>query len=714
LAPSVKKRYLAALFLALAALGLAIGGRAILRRRPQATPSAPEAARSRAATPLDIAQSIYDGKLSPGWDDWGWGQHEFPPQGPVKISFGDYGGIILHHAPLEAHFGGVALRYQVPSDWPEFLAVALKGPAGGASEFPLVEIEPRHVARLEDGWREAVVSFAELDPKRAAFDRVVLSARRRVAAEGVSLDKVGLTRESAAVTTASAAASLELAIACRAPTHRINPLIYGGSGNAWDAAQSAQRIGGNPLTRFNWDLGNAWNAGSDWFFENVKVDGSLRGWLDDIHAHGQAAAMVVPLIGWVAKDTASVGFPKSKFARQRAFDAFRPEAGDGHSPDGAAVQPGPPSETSLAAPPELVGSWVAAVRAHDAASGKRSIGMYILDNEPALWNATHRDVHPKPVSYDELLERSINYGTEIRKADADAMIAGPAEWGWAAYFDSAQDKDTGAARPDRRAHGDTPLIPYYLKTLAEHERRTGTRILDVLDVHFYPAAAGLYGGNARTDPEGAALRIRSTRSLWDPTYVDESWINEAIRLIPRLKAWVAENYPGRLVSLGEWSFGADDHISGGLATAEALGRFGQQGLDAAYFWGGPKQGSAAFWAFRAYRNFDGQGGHFLDVSLTTKDADNVSLFASRDEAGSRIVAVLVNRDPSVEARAQIALDGCGAAVSRRAFVYGAHSDALEEKLAGIVSSGSLEAIVPPYSFEVLDIRLSAPDAGAAK
>src|SRR6185369_6769788 len=115
--------------------------------------------------------------------------------------------------------------------------------------------------------------------------------------------------------------------------------------------------------------------------------------------------------------------------------------------------------------------------------------------------------------------------------------------------------------------------------------------------------------------------------LWDPEYMDESWIKDKLRLIPRMKDWVRENYPGRKLSLGEWSFGAEEHISGGLATAEALGRFGQQGLDAAFHWGSLKQGTPAYWAFRAFRDFDGKGARFQDISVATREPAKVSLFA---------------------------------------------------------------------------------------
>src|SRR5258707_9672584 len=97
-------------------------------------------------------------------------------------------------------------------------------------------------------------------------------------------------------------------------------------------------------------------------------------------------AVTVPMIGWVAKDTTSVGFPVSKFGAQRARDPGRPEAGDGFRPDGAPLAPGPPTTTSIAAPPEVIRRWIDTIRQKDAARGARGVDMYILDNEPDLWN----------------------------------------------------------------------------------------------------------------------------------------------------------------------------------------------------------------------------------------------------------------------------------------------------------------------------------------
>jgi hypothetical protein len=596
----------------------------------------------------------------------------------------------------------VAFRFKAPEEWGEFLHVSLRSTGAPDTDFPIVPVEPRHVLRLDAEWREALIDWKELNPKGLSIDRVMIGTGKSVGADWVLLDRVMLTKATGGASAAPASRDDALRVVCDGESHPVSELIYGNSAETWDSGQYGIRSGGNPLSRYNWDL-NAWNTGNDWFFENVPGPAPLSKTLDTRAKQDRKTALVVPMLGWVAKDTTSFGFPRSKFPEQRKFDQYRPDAGEGVRADGKPIEPGEPEQTSIAAPPELIEKWVRGLVEADKARGKSSIEMYILDNEPSLWNATHRDVHPRPLTYDELLDRTVKYAAAIRRADPQGVIAGPAEWGWPAYFYSALDREAGLQlKPDRRAHGDTPLIPWYLKKLADFEKASGQRLLDVLDLHFYPAADGMYGGNARTDEAASALRVRSTRAMWDPTYVDESWINEPVSLIPRMKTWVKENYPGLKLSIGEWNFGAEDHISGGLATAESLGRFGQQGLDAAYFWGDLKTGTPAYWAFRAFRNFDGKGGRFLDVSLPVRESADVSVFASRDAQQSKLVVVLINRAATTKVRAALAFQGCGRKGASRLFSYGPGSKALapapfDETDVGIAAS------LEPQSIYVLEV-----------
>ena len=193
--------------------------------------------------------------------------------------------------------------------------------------------------------------------------------------------------------------------------------------------------------------------------------------------------------------------------------------------------------------------WVSEI-ASAVKSGKRSVAEYILDNEPMLWHETHRSMRPDPLGYDELLHRTIDYGSAIREADPTAVIAGPRDRALTGYFYSAKDIAQGgpSARIDRRLHGDVPLVEWYLRKLRDQEQTSGVRILDVFDLHYYPQADKVYSD--ASDPATSALRLRS-REAWDKTYVDESWIKDTIALLPRMREWVDRNYPGRAISIGE-------------------------------------------------------------------------------------------------------------------------------------------------------------------
>ena len=426
-----------------------------------------------------------------------------------------------------------------------------------------------------------------------------------------------------------------MAVQCAAGGQPVSPGIYG---IAWadtdkEIGATEHRWGGNETTRYNPKLGNAWNTTFTWFFENVEID-SWDKFVGKAADQGGRVAITVPMIGWVAKDTESCAYTKKAYPHQGKFDPDnRPQCGDGKKPndkDNLPTAPKDPSKSSVKITPEDVGAWVTKIKAADAKRGKKVVFEYILDNEPALWDSTHHDVHPEPETYDELLQKTIAFATAIRKADPDALIAGPAEWGWPGYFFSGKDAKAGfQLKPDRRAHGDQPLLAWYLQQLAAYEKKTGIRVLDILDVHIYPQGDGIQMGDdeggdgaGNTDRDTNDRRFRATRSLWDRDYKDESWIKEAVYLIPRMKDLIAQNYPGLAFQIGEYNFGAEQHIAGAVALAEVLGRFALYGVSHAFYWTFPKKPKPAYWAFRAYRNYDGAGralpGHDRPVDLAER------------------------------------------------------------------------------------------------
>jgi hypothetical protein len=676
----------------------------------------------------EVAEIIYGNKLQNGWMDYGWCPREVSDGGPAKIRVSGYGGWILAKPGLTGNYGGVLFRVKEPAGEGEFLEVGLWL---GNTKLPHVKITADDTKDVGDGWTEVFLSMERLNPESAPFDRVVLQAFRPVGNDWVFVNDVALVRSSSTPGSVASAPSdggpkpptayalydakpVAARLACDAKATKISPLIYGVGGTDIPSLQrlsaTINRWGGNPTSTYNWEA-HTHNLGKDWFFEN-HAGGDYKQFLADNASHTASSALTVPILGWVAKDGSSNGFPVSVYGPQAATDQWRPDAGNGLTPSGTKITPKVPPAAGLEAPPAWIKRWISEIASADAKSGKRSVAEYILDNEPMIWNETHRSMHPDPVGYDEYLQRAIDYGTAIREADPGALIAGPAEWGWTGYLYSAKDIALGGAsvRADRRAHGDVPLVEWYLAKLREHEQKTGTRVLDVLDLHYYPQANNVYG-NA-SDPATSALRLRSTRSLWDKTYTDESWINDRVYLLPRMKEWVDKNYPGRGISLGEWNFGGEGHISGALAIAESLGRFAQFGVASAFYWTAPPPGSPGTQGFLAYRNFDGKGGRFLDWYIpTTSASGDVSLFASRDEAGKHVVLVALNLSPSVATLAQIDTGSCGAVASRTAYSFVSGASKFEPSEGPPTQKATLDQVLPPWSITVIDLGFEAPLRG---
>ena len=500
----------------------------------------------------------------------------------------------------------------------------------------------------------------------------------------------------------------------------ISPLIYGVATASPDELRqlgaSIDRWGGNPSSRYNWVNGHAWNAARDWEFRNVNYGGQPGSAADrtiqeDLSA-SVAPLITIPTLGWVAKDASNDsrslnvpgegGPPLSPGSD--AIKGYDPTANRVRtSVPSFARKPGPFVDSPPADSPAVYqDEWVSHLL-NRFGSGPKGLQYFAMDNEPDLWSAIHTDVHPVRTSYESMVANFEEYSTAVKAVDPAAKVLGPDVSGWTAYQYSTLDagSDNFATHADRNAHGGVPFLKWWLGQIAKKDRAAGKRTLDYLDVHYYPQAAGVYSASA--DAATRALRIRSTRSLDDPSYQDESWIGQPVHLIPLLKSWIASEYPGTGLSISEYDWGGQMDASGAVALAEVLGRFGRDGVDMASYWTFPPVNSPAGGAFRIYRNFDGKGGAFGDRSLTAKvNRPGLAAFAARHSSGGAVDVVLVNE--SLTASAQVALSIAGAP----------DRQAVEHLLAGGSSVIELRSIpslgqsitLPPLSVALIEVPKS--------
>jgi hypothetical protein len=138
--------------------------------------------------------------------------------------------------------------------------------------------------------------------------------------------------------------------------------------------------------------------------------------------------------------------------------------------------------------------------------------------------------------------------------------------------------------------------------------------------------------------------------------VDESWINEPVRLIPRMRGWVDQYYPGTKLAITEYNFGGFEHINGALAQADVLGIFGREGLDFATLWTSPDFTQPVAFAYRMYRNYDGAGGAFGETRVRAQSDDQAQLatYAALRADGALTIMVINKTANALNAPLQIA------------------------------------------------------------
>jgi CSLREA domain-containing protein len=533
---------------------------------------------------------------------------------------------------------------------------------------------------------------------------------------------IGLANQSSS----GAIAGPALIVNAAAGQKPISPYIYGiNFANAALAAElhfPVNRYGGNATTRYNWQNDTS-NRASDWYFENIPNDNANPGALPNGSASDQfvdqdqstttKSIITVPLIGWAPKDRVQrCGFSVALYGAQQSTDPWMPDCGNGLHTNGSNVTGNNPTDTSVAIGPSFVQGWVNHLIGRYGTAANGGVLFYNLDNEPDLWCFTHRDVHPGGATYDEMRDLTYAYGAAIKATDPGAKTLGPVGWGFNSLLYSGGDQcapgSWWANPPDRNAHGGVPFGDWYLQQMAAYEQAHSLRILDYFDNHFYPQGNGVAlapAGDAATQ----ALRLRSTRSLWDSTYNDESWINQVIQFIPRMKTMITTNYPGTKTAITEYNWGALDNINGALAQADVLGIFGREGLDLATLWAGPANTEPGAYAFRMYLNYDGAGGKFGSTSVSASSADQskLAIYASTRTDG-KLLLTIINKEPSSDLTSTVSLSGFNPTASALVYRYSqANLNAIVPQANQAVTSTGFTATFPAYSITLMVLSPSS-------
>jgi hypothetical protein len=514
-----------------------------------------------------------------------------------------------------------------------------------------------------------------------------------------------------------------LSVNVAAQRHAISPDIYGINEYGADPALLSQlrspvvRWGGNLATQYNWQA-DASNHGSDYFFvggDSITTaqpnppSGQANLFINTNNTNGSKSLLTIPMIDYVNKDgTITCSYKVSRYpgiTQQQTEIIFDgQECGNGRYTDGTPIPNNNVLYNHVANSPTLQQGWINYLVSHYGNAAGSGVKYYEFDNEPSDWFETHQDVHPGMLSYEELRDKTYLYGPAIKTADPTAKTLGPSDYGWAVYVDS-QDLNGQAT------HGGTWFAEWYLQQMKAYEDQHGVRILDYFDEHYYPDSNGpcialCPAGDAATQ----AQRLRATRSLWDPTYEDESWINAAngfgpIQLIPRFRQWVSQDYPGTKTAITEYNFGGLESINGALTQADVLGIFGREQLDLATIWDPPTASQPGAYAFKMYLNYDGAGGKFGDTSVLASSADQgqLAIYGAQRSSDNALTLMLINKTGS-DLTSSLSLSGFSPGATAKVYRYSpANLNAIVAQPDQVVNASGFSATYPANSITLVVI-----------
>ncbi|ABI45742.1 glycoside hydrolase family 44 protein [Synechococcus sp. CC9311] len=445
--------------------------------------------------------------------------------------------------------------------------------------------------------------------------------------------------------------TVDITINSKKATHKISPLIFGM--NRFDddvlvkVKPSIMRWGGNDTSRYNINSDTT-SLGKDYFFQNIPKPKDFLSTLVNRNKSANINTIItLPLLGWIPKRRKEehpydCSFSITKYGLQDDVDTWDTDCGNGFK-DNLALTNNNPQDASILFSKDYQSKFLNLFIREFGLARNGGVRFYSLDNEPMLWHKTHRDVVKKPINYTDLLDKQIKGASIIKQTDPTAATLGPVLWGWCAYFFSAQ--DGCKAGSDYRKNQNLSFLPWYLKQFYNQEKKNKIRLLDFLDVHIYPQGDNIYSQNPGTI-KTQKLRLRSTNSLWDKSYIDESWINQPIYLIKRLKNWIDLYYPGTKIAISEYNWGGFSSVNGAIAQADILGIFGSEGVDIATHWEYPKatMQQPGVYAFQIYTNFDGKGSAFglNGVNAASSNREKVSVYSSLQDKGN-LTTIFINK-----------------------------------------------------------------------
>ncbi len=499
----------------------------------------------------------------------------------------------------------------------------------------------------------------------------------------------------------------------------ISPYIYGvNSGvDLTEVSAGAFRLGGNRLTAYNWE-NNVSNAGSDW---KNSSDMYLTNDIDDKYKKVPAGAVLSNV-----NDAQKNGVPYTLVTLQMqghtASDLKGSVPIEGKAPSeywfevvnrkGSEFSLEPDDKDNYVYMDEYLNYLITTL---GNSKSKTGIKAYALDNEPSLWHHTHSLIQQNKLSCDELVDKSVDLSKVIKEMDSDAEVFGPSLFGYSAFDSLAGAPDWNTLKTENNYRW---FIDYYLDEMKKAENEYGTRLLDVLDIHYYTEAKGACGQrscNHYDNDDCVKARLDSVRSLYEEGYLENSWIvdtgAEFFPLLPNLQQSIDKYYPDTKIAFTEYNFGGGDHISGAVVQTDMLGIFAEYGVYFASIWSFDNN-EFQISAINMFTNYDGKGSGFGNTLVKSEyENENISVYSSIDGNDEGKVKIIVtNRSLHEDTPVNISLSADKEYVDAEVYsLNGENSEIQQLKSVDKIIDNAFSYTLPPLSVTEFIVSVEEPD-----
>jgi hypothetical protein len=444
--------------------------------------------------------------------------------------------------------------------------------------------------------------------------------------------------------------------------HQVSPLIYGrnnslsgnpGSGFTpeWTRLKGARvrffrEGGGNNSTKYNWR--RKLSSHPDWYNNVYANDWDFAAQSLQANIPDAQGMWSFQLIGKAAKTNAS-NFDDWGYNSSQWWSGVQQNLAGG----GVVNSAGGGDALTEGNPDLYLENWTAdstvAILDHwfnDLALDKDQLVYWSMDNEVEIWEGTHDDVMPAQISSEAFMQRYFEVAKKARAKFPNIKLLGPVpanEWQWYNW--------PGGITQGGKKY---PWLEYFIKRIAEEQQVSGIRLLDVLDIHFYPGSAS------------ASEVVQFHRVYFDKNYVfpqangvknvTGSWDNSQTKeyIFERCKAWL-EKYigPEHGVTFGVSETGIPFINSSTTAVwyASTLGEFmkhPEMEIFAPWTW------QTGMWeVLHLFSRYNKDSF----VSASSSEEEFVSAYPTINEAGDSLTVVLVNRSVNQTKTVQLSFNG---------------------------------------------------------